>query len=565
MVVRDQIYAKFRGFPRRKAGTHPIALLFLGFLTLWAPIIGSSAVQAADKSAAMVVDANTGKVLYARKANARRHPASLTKMMTLFMVFDEIKAGRLSFNTPIKMTATAAKRPPSKLGLKPGSTILLKHAIRALVTKSANDIAAAVAEHIAGSEYAFARRMTKRARAIGMTSTTFKNASGLTHKGQLTTARDMITLALRLQDDYPQHFHLFSTRNFKYRGKNYRNHNTLLRSMRGVNGIKTGYTRAAGFNLVTSMHHGRKHVVAAVFGGKTARARNARMRSLLYRTMRKASTRKTRRPKPMLIAKPARAPRARTRSARRAAPRPAPSVAPRQQRKRTIVAERPPASPAPLPFRPAQPTVSPKAPTVAMARVRPISILPEPRVTRTIARRQPATVAQADVSALVARPAPERAAAPVALISGQHHTTTRRPTHASAIRGRAPSTLNQQAAQLTGGRNFGAGLANMQGRWGLNGPRTENGAQHTTAQSSSGPYQIQVGAFPSAREAERVAQDMRQRLPQILNGYRPLTIPVTVRGKQFWRVRFAGFVSSEATRTCNELRRKNVDCFVARP
>lgn len=515
---------------------------------------------AESKSAAMVLDANTGKILYARSADAKRYPASLTKMMTLYMVFDEIKAGRLTFKTPIKMTPTAAMRPPSKLGLKPGQTIVLKDAVRALVTKSANDVAAAVAEHIAGSEAAFARRMTRRARSLGMTSTTFKNASGLTADGQLSTARDMITLALRLQDDYPQHFYLFSTPSFKYGRKTYRNHNTLLRSMRGVNGIKTGYTRASGFNLVTSMRQGRKHVVAAVFGGKTARARNARMRSLLYSALRKASTRKTRNPVPQLIAKPAKAKPVHRKIVQRAQPRPAAKTS------QVAVAGTPPAL-APRPFRPApsdhvQP---PRAqPKVAMARVRRVSVLgnqqPQQRRTPVFAPAAQPSVARTKLPP-PATTMPVRFANAAATSAPQRPAVTTSHAQTTVHRGRPPSTLNQQAAALLAQpqRNYGAGLARMGDRWGLNGPRA------APTPRAHGGYHIQVGAFPTTAAANAHAENVRKRMATTLQGYQPITIPVMVRGKQLWRVRFAGFESAGATATCNELRRNNIDCFVARP
>lgn len=541
----------------------PCAALFI-----LAASLGASPATSADKSASMVLDANTGEVLYARNGDARRYPASLTKMMTLYMVFDEIKAGRLTFKTPIPMTASAAKRPPSKLGIKPGRTILLKHAVRALVTKSANDVAAAVAEHIAGSEAAFARRMTHRARSIGMPSTTFKNASGLTQAGQVTTARDMITLALRLQDDHPKYFHLFSTRAFKYHGKTYRNHNTLLRSMRGVNGIKTGYTRASGFNLVTSMRHGKKHLVAAVFGGKTARARNSRMRSLLYRYMRKASTRKTRKPAPMLIAKPTKVPNTRRRIVARKAPTPRqnPKPAPRPQQ-RTVVSKAP-TTPAPYPFRPAkggapsspqrQTVAGPAqvakqpAPRIAMARVRTVSVLDGQRVARTqltpVARPQPTS------------PPPTRFAH--ASLTPHQPQTQQQP---AVTRGRPPSTLDQQAARLTQGRHYGAGLARAGTRWNLNGPRSDARTVRRTGGTPNGIYQIQIGALPNEALAQQHARDVSARMPGLFNGYRTVTMPVTVGGKQLWRVRFAGFAAQQASKTCNELRRNNIDCFVTQP
>src|SRR5690606_19884338 len=204
----------------------------------------------------------------------------------------------LSLDSRIKMTKWGAMAPPSKLGLKEGEEITVRNAIRALVTKSANDVARAVAEHIGGTEVGFGKMMTEKARLLGMSKTTLRNASGLPDAEQVTTARDMLTLALHLQDHFPQHYHFFSTRAFKYRGRTYRNHNGLLRTYPGTDGMKTGYIRMSGFNVVTSVRRGKRHVVGAVFGGKTAGRRNAEMRQLLNSTIRKASTKRTRNPAP---------------------------------------------------------------------------------------------------------------------------------------------------------------------------------------------------------------------------------------------------------------------------
>jgi D-alanyl-D-alanine carboxypeptidase len=273
-----------------------LAARLAGVIAILAATAVAPAQAAKPRYAAMAIDANTGTVLHNRAGDAPRYPASLTKMMTLYMTFELIELGRLSYATKIKMTKRGAAASPSKLGLKPGQEIRLIDAIKALVTKSANDVAIALGQHIGGTEANFARLMTQKARKIGMTHTTFKNASGLPNKHQVTTARDMLTLALRLQDEFPKHYKLFATKTFTYRGKRYRNHNRLLTHYRGTDGIKTGYTRASGFNLVASVHRGRKHVVAAVFGGRTGRIRNARMRALLNKALAKASTKKTRKP-----------------------------------------------------------------------------------------------------------------------------------------------------------------------------------------------------------------------------------------------------------------------------
>lgn len=267
-------------------------------------LLASTSAAAATKHAALVLDANTGKVLHSAHADAKRYPASLTKMMTLYVVFDMIKAKRLSLDSKLLITRRAAAQQPSKLGVKAGTRIPMRSAIRALVTKSANDVAVAVAENLAGTEAKFAKYMTWRARQIGMLNTTFKNASGLTAKGQLSTARDMATLGLRLSQDHPKLFKFFKTKYFRHGGKRYKNYNSLLFNYAGTEGIKTGYTRASGFNLVTSVRKGKRHVIAVVMGGKTAKKRDATMRALLRANVRRGSTRKKFRkvPKPQLVA-----------------------------------------------------------------------------------------------------------------------------------------------------------------------------------------------------------------------------------------------------------------------
>ncbi len=241
------------------------------------------------KYAGIVIDAKTGKTLYSYKADAIRYPASLTKMMTMYMMFEAFAERKMSKKTRIRMSKYAASKPPSKLGIRAGRSIAAEHAVYALATKSANDVAAAVAEHLGGTEGNFAKMMTRKARQLGMKNTTFKNASGLTSRGQLTTARDMARLGVALREHFPQYYKYFQTRNFKYAGKNYRNHNRLIGQIRGVDGIKTGYTRASGFNLVSSVQSGRRSIVAVVLGGRSGKSRNAQMATLIKRYLPKAS------------------------------------------------------------------------------------------------------------------------------------------------------------------------------------------------------------------------------------------------------------------------------------
>jgi len=234
-----------------------------------------------ERYAAILFEHRTGQVLFASNADEPRYPASLTKMMTLYMLFEAIRDGRVQLSTPIVMSAEAASRPPSKLGIPPGMSITAEQAILALVTKSANDVAAAVGEHLGGSEERFAQMMTLRARSIGMTRTTFRNASGLPDFEQTTTARDMATLGRRLIQDFPNRYQYFSTVHASIGRIRLRNHNRMLDSYDGADGIKTGYTRDSGFNIVTSAERSGVRLVGAVFGGRSWVERDQHMAMLL--------------------------------------------------------------------------------------------------------------------------------------------------------------------------------------------------------------------------------------------------------------------------------------------
>lgn len=253
--------------------------IFMAFVV--STVVVTSPLQAAP-FAAIVMDGRTGEVLYEKNADARLHPASLTKMMTLYIVFQEIEAGRLSLDTKVTVTKYAASQPPSRLGLKPGQKIAVRYLIRAAAIKSANDAAAALGDHIGGDHVAFAKRMTRTARQLGMDNTTFKNANGLTAEGHLSTARDMNTLGRHLFYDFPQYYHIFSRRTADAGIAQVANTNTrFLDAYEGADGIKTGYTAPAGFNLTASAHRGNKHIIATVFGGTSSANRNAKMAELM--------------------------------------------------------------------------------------------------------------------------------------------------------------------------------------------------------------------------------------------------------------------------------------------
>ena len=259
-----------------KASYIKILMLFLFFISSFyfnKPSYG--------KYASIIMNEKSGKVYHSINADTRNYPASLTKIMTIYMIFDKLKNKKNKINTKLKVSKRASRQPPSKLGLYPGQKITVKQAILALVTKSANDVATVVAESFEKTERRFAYKMTRKARSIGLTRTIFKNASGLPNKGQLSTARDMAKLAVAIRKNFPEFFYFFNKKSFVFNGIEYRNHNNLLGSYFGTDGIKTGYTNASGFNLVASVERNGQRIIGVVFGGKTARTRDKHMVKLL--------------------------------------------------------------------------------------------------------------------------------------------------------------------------------------------------------------------------------------------------------------------------------------------
>jgi D-alanyl-D-alanine carboxypeptidase len=241
----------------------------------------------------IIVDGNSGATLSATNPDASRHPASLTKIMTLYLLFERLDAGKMKLDTEMDVSEHASDQAPTKLGLRPGQTIAVEDAIKGLVTRSANDAAVVIAEAIAGDEGDFAKLMTRKARALGMVRTVYRNASGLPDDEQVTTARDQATLGRAIQERFPRYYRYFSTTAFNYHGHSIRNHNKLLGNVEGVDGIKTGYTRASGFNLVTSMRRGNRHLVGVVLGGHSGGSRDTIMRGLLAENLEKAATKRT--------------------------------------------------------------------------------------------------------------------------------------------------------------------------------------------------------------------------------------------------------------------------------
>lgn len=279
----------------RLSDTFPLLQKMMMAFALLAMVAGCTTVAPPDsvlavpaqpqRYAAIVVDARSGKQLFEVNSTAQRYPASLTKMMTLYLLFEALESGRVSKETQIPVSDNAARQPPTKLRFRRGETIDVDSAIRAIVVKSANDVAVAVGEYLGGSQDQFAAVMTAKARSLGMTSTSFRNASGLPDDSQMTTARDMAVLGMALEHRFPQHFHYFSESDFMFRGRLVRGHNDMLGRVRGVDGIKTGYIRASGYNIVTSYNADGRQLIVVVMGAESARQRNDHVEALIQRSL----------------------------------------------------------------------------------------------------------------------------------------------------------------------------------------------------------------------------------------------------------------------------------------
>ncbi|SRR5579871_634153 len=515
--------------------------------------------------AAIVVDANSGHVLHADKADELRHPASLTKIMTLYLLFEQLEAGKLRLDSQIPVSEHASIQAPTKLGLKPGQSIEIEDAIRGLVTKSANDAAVAVAEAIGGSERDFADMMTLKARALGMSRTVYRNASGLPNDEQVTTARDQALLGRAIQERFPRYYRYFATPSFTYHGQTMRNHNQLLGHVEGMDGIKTGYTQASGFNLVASVRRDNRHIVSVVLGGTSAGARDARMRSLIEEYILAAAPQKT------LVASvtSSRPGAARSEEARASETRsPDNTVASRTRG----LDSRPAAAPSaratysvasygqsptwPAPSTPASPasgvvTPSPaaseQATTTAAAPTGVVSAPPAAPATDPIKPIQVKTVkvkmAPTQMAALApppAAPAPPQAApaavVPQASVAEEPRRDPVRDLIAETIR----ETTPPQSALAP------AGLPKVAA---------------SSAQSSHSGWMIQVGAFDDEREARERIAAVQAKAGQILKHANPFTEIVTMGDKKLYRARFAGIEKDQAEAICRQLKRNDIACM----
>jgi D-alanyl-D-alanine carboxypeptidase len=500
--------------------------------------------------ASIVVDANSGKVMEASNADSLRHPASLTKMMTLYLLFERLEAGKIRLDSEMPVSAHAAAQAPSKLGLKPGETIKVETAIRAIVTKSANDVAVIISEALGGDESDFARMMTAKARALGMTHTTYRNASGLPDDGQITTARDQALLGRALQDRFPKYFHYFSTRAFTFQGRTVRGHNRLLGNVDGVDGIKTGYIRASGFNIVTSVNRGKRHIVAVVFGGRTARARDARVIDLISSNINVASVTRTAPPvveatalahaKPVMPAKPptpARDPRDDIAATAAAGPASAPAAPVQAASVQAASAADAPSPGSTAPIKP----LAVKTVAVHAGQVRTAALSPLPSDSRRL-MPAPATANPASVTNIATvksdLPPPPPGAAP-------------------GILGVLPAK-----AATDGKTTRGAQLASAGPTVPLPAATPEPAAKPMS--KPHGGWMIQVGAFPDEDAAKQRLSAAKTKARDQLGQASPFTEKIAKGDKSLFRARFAGLDKGQAENACKHLKRSEIPCMLLR-
>ena len=490
----------------------------------------------------LIVDNNTSAELFAKSADEPRFPASLTKLMTLYIVFEMLEQKRLSPSGKIRISAAAAAATPSKLEIALGEEIAVMDAVKALITKSANDIAIAVAENIAGSEPAFAQLMTKKAHQLGMKGTHFKNASGLPDNEQVTTARDMVTLAQRLNNDFPQLYKLFATKTFSYAGHTHRNHNNLLFNFAGTDGIKTGYISRAGFNLVTSVRRGNRHVIGAIFGGQTAGARDQLMRRLLTSALLKASDQPR---KPALLARIGTSPPRLVRAPSEAAPAARPAT--------PVIAES-----TSLPW--LKSAAAPEAAETIKVKPAPLVVKPAPETAN-----QPKTNPPIEIAAVRPNFVPPRkaAAAPTPEPPAANETAVaqRIQSETGPKRGLTPSTLQAQAEGISKGRPASQPVQ-VAGLPATAPNRLRPEASKTSTSTGDTGFLIQIGAYASIAEAERHLANAKTASAGVLDGHAPVTQGVTKDNRQLFRARFAGFNQASAANVCNRLRQQRIDCLV---
>ncbi len=495
----------------------------------------AAAVPSSPAFSAIVVDANTGRTLYSVAEDGVRHPASITKVMTLYLLFEQLDKGAMTLQTRIPVSQHAAAQEPSKLGVEPGDTISVEDAIRAVVTRSANDVAVAIAEAIGHDEDAFAEMMTRKAHALGMSSTVYRNASGLPNDEQVTTARDLTILARSLEERFPRYFKYFSTHEFQYAGEVIGNHNHLLGRVDGVDGIKTGYTRASGFNLLTSVHRDGRSLVAVVMGGRTAGARDRIMENLIADHIAEASTAHT-----ATMVADASTEEPPTRPAAEESPRAHPA----------IVAANVPSRAASS--RPVEPPLAEgdnsdgdeaSAPRVAavapVAKARPAEPMPA------------ASAAAAGVKA----PAATRERTPAEL------GWTKGAEPVSKVQASVEAPIPPAKPKLAEAGARSDAKAPAETTIAARAPaKTDDGEGDASARKG---WIIQIGATDDAAKANALLTRARERDLSALAAAKPVTEKVRKGEDTFYRARFAGLDPATAESACRALKRNGFSCFAA--
>jgi D-alanyl-D-alanine carboxypeptidase len=517
----------------------------------------------------IVLDATSGKILHADRIDELRHPASLTKVMTLYLLFEKLDAGKIRLDSQLPVSEHASEQAPTKLGLKPGQTIEVEDAIRGLVTKSANDAAVVVAEAIGGSEHDFSEMMTDKAHALGMTRTVYRNASGLPNDEQVTTARDQATLGRLIADRFPRYYKYFSTPSFTWQGETLRNHNHLLGRIDGMDGIKTGYTQASGFNLVASVRRDDRHIVSVVLGGSSAGARDARMRSLIEDYIDAAAPQKS-----IMVASAAKSGAMRKDESRKDDARKDDARKAEEARKdearldalvRSATAAGPAAdSPHARPSdagqpgarpgdngRAAEPAGSSAGPgtyAVASASTEPIKPIHVKTLKVKMAPAQVAALAPA-AGALT----PADAEAPKAA----DDTAKREPERdliAEAIR----ATVQEGHAQAAPANTPPAATASATPVSAAAAAPSPAAAPPPAARSG---WMIQVGAFDVEQEARDRLTAVQAKAGHLLKHASPFTEAVTSGDKTLYRARFAGIEKDQAEALCKHLKHNDIPCM----
>ena len=558
----------------------------------------------------IIVDGNSGATLAANNPDAIRHPASLTKIMTLYLLFERLDASKMKLDTEMDVSEHASDQAPTKLGLRPGQTIRVEDAIKGLVTRSANDAAVVIAEAIAGDEGDFAKLMTRKARALGMTRTVYRNASGLPDDDQVTTARDQSTLGRAIQDRFPRYYRYFATEAFNYHGHSIRNHNRLLGSVEGVDGIKTGYTRASGFNLVTSMRRGNRHLVGVVLGGRSGGSRDAIMRNLLAENLERAATKRTVAAITERSASDANADVAEAEAASRptqtvqvqgavqvasAAPEPV-AVPPARS---TLPATRSVVSNATAVVPPSQAKPEPAPLTSGVIQTQPITAIPgssepmKPVKVKTVQVKagqiklasagspQPATPVTNAIPAARLE-VPETSSAVVAkaevnkaeVNKGEVNKADAARTEIAKSEATKTEMPPQPANHGTGNGVLGvlpaSSLPPASQAVAYADPAPRSQPQVTQQNGAIKPvtvhtgWIVQVGALESESEAQQRLEAARSKASALLSKADPFTEPVMTKDRKLFRARFAGLERDQAEAVCRTLKRSDISCITVR-